>query len=716
MRTRRPSRTATGLLVMAIALGALFAGSGESAPAKMQSAPVASVDAPRHVELGSRGAARPPVLPPASTIASFPPSRVARDARGIEIAQGELLLAVAEHEADAVEARLERELPVRAIERLPRSGLLRARLQDGVGLAEAIERVRAFDGVVDVTVNTILRGTDRRRGRVQARSAFWNLGAIHLHDEALAGAPDGRARYVVALLDSGVAYRAHTHADGVEHGASPSLAPVEIVAPFDAIDHDEHPDDENGHGTFLANLLVGAPGLARGAALMPVRVLDAELIGTEAALIEGLAHARDNGADVINLSLVLDRDYFPTRLLDAAIAEALASGIVIVAAAGNDGEARVRYPAAFPGVIAVGASTPSTPGALAPAAYSSHGAALDVLAPGGDLDADANRDGLPDGILAESFDPASPDRFEPWLYAGTSQAAAHGSAAALRVLANGVAPADVAGRLRTSARGGGFDVRVGGGYLNVAAALARNVELPRIGAQVLVLLTEREGGARSVHATVALLDASAAPVRGATVHARVRGSLDEVLTCTTGERGTCTLEAVASFQQARSVVAIEIEAVVLRSGSCVRPATLMSAAERDAVLAATDGTGFGSSSTVWLVDPRLLSFQVPRALFTYFVSATGEGSALAPTFLAFDETVAGLLRAGETGGGSGESTPLSFLAWRPESFLGSEGTGGVGFGSSSSSWLGPSFTWSYFSWGSPIYSLFGATAGRVVAQ
>lgn len=645
---------------------------------------------------GSREAVEPApgALPTeGSTVGAFPAVRPVIGPTGSEVAEGELLVVVSPGRAADVAASLAGALPVLALRPSPDGGAIRIRLDEGVALAAALEIARGIEGVLDATPNAILRGTDQRRGRGQARQILWNVDAMHLPAGALGRR--ARATHVVALLDSGVA-----------HQRSPGLAGVEIVTPWDAIDADTDPQDENGHGTFLANLLVGAPGLARGAALMPVRVLDGELVGTEAALVEGLAHARAEGADVVNLSLVYDARYLPTRLLDAAIAETLASGVVIVAAAGNDGAAQVRYPAAFPGVVAVGASTLASRGSLERAHYSSHGAALDVLAPGGDLDADRNGDGLSDGIVAESFDPRSPDEFGPWLYAGTSQAAAHASAAVLHVLAAGGDPTRMPAQLRETARGGRFHPETGGGMLDASAALARHVVTERVGAQSLLVLRDLGNGVRGVAAPIALLDADGAPVVGARVHGRFRGAVETTAECTSRRDGTCVLE--ASPLAGPAVVALEIEAVVLRRGAAVRPATLVTHGERDAALSAVGGVGFGSSSMVWVVDPSWLSLSFAQRSF--LVYGSGEGSALAPTVVAFDDAIAATL-------GGDDRRSYELLAWEPGSFLGTSLVAGGGFGSSSITWSGWGFTWT--GWGSPIYgpvgafSMYGAQLARV---
>jgi subtilisin family serine protease len=140
-------------------------------------------------------------------------------------------------------------------------------------------------------------------------------------------------------------------------------------------------DDPNGHGTHVAGIIgaagnngVGVSGVAWHARVMVVRVLDQDTFGWESDIIQGLSYAVANGARVVNMSLGLSK---PSPLLADAIAQAQARGVLIVAAAGNNGGAML-YPAAYPGVISVGASDQTN----ARASFSSIGERLDLLAPG----------------------------------------------------------------------------------------------------------------------------------------------------------------------------------------------------------------------------------------------------------------------------------------------------------------------------------------------
>ena len=155
--------------------------------------------------------------------------------------------------------------------------------------------------------------------------------------------------------------------------------------------------DCDSHGTAVASIIaaqpvagVGFAGLAPGAAILPVRVNDrgySEGGGVETidprVLARGIWYAVDHGADVLNLSLAGAAD---DPLIRDAVAYAVQKDVLVVAAAGNDqdGTAQRRaYPAAYDGVLGVGAVGPG--GQRLPA--SQIGPHVDLVAPGGEVTA-----------------------------------------------------------------------------------------------------------------------------------------------------------------------------------------------------------------------------------------------------------------------------------------------------------------------------------------
>ena len=303
-----------------------------------------------------------------------------------------------------------------------------------------------------------------------------------------AGHPGGQG-VIVAVLDTGVAY-----ADRGRFHRSPDFGAGQFVRGYDFVDNSPYPNDDNGHGTQVAGTIaeqtnngIGVTGLAYGVRIMPIRVLDGLGDGDASVIARGVRFAVLHHAQIINLSLEFTRDITARAVPDlaAALRFAHARGILVVSAAGNEGTARIAYPARAPFVVAVGASTEHG----CPADFSNHGSGLDILAPGGGADArlataaeDPNctpdTPGRPD-IFQETLLGGSPRRFGlPAGYEGTSMAVPHVSAAAALVIASGVlgphpSPEAVVARLKATARALGPSpdpTRFGAGLLDAGAA------------------------------------------------------------------------------------------------------------------------------------------------------------------------------------------------------------------------------------------------------
>jgi serine protease len=292
----------------------------------------------------------------------------------------------------------------------------------------------------------------------------------------------------VAVLDTGVAY-----ANRGPFRRSPDFSSHEFVAGYDFVRRDRYPNDRNGHGTFVAAAIAeetnngyGLTGLAFGARIMPVRVLDTQGEGEASTIAKGVLFAVHHGAQVINLSLEFSPGVTASDIpeLISAIRYARRHRVLVVAAAGNEGHTAIAYPARARDTIAVGATTEH--GCLA--AYSNDGSGLTLVAPGGGADANLPGDPnchpeLPSGrdIFQVTFTGSSPKLFGmPSGYEGTSMATPQVSATAALIIASGVlgahpTPAQITARLRDTARklGGGCDERLyGAGLVDAAAATA----------------------------------------------------------------------------------------------------------------------------------------------------------------------------------------------------------------------------------------------------
>ncbi len=306
-----------------------------------------------------------------------------------------------------------------------------------------------------------------------------------------AGHPGGKG-VIIAVLDTGIAYENRGRLR-----RSPDFAASQFVSGYDFVDHSRFPDDRNGHGTHVAGTIaeetnnrVGLTGLAYGAKLMPVRVLDSAGDGTAAVIAQGVRYAAQHGANVINLSLEFS---LFTRASDipeliSAIRYAHRRGALVVAASGNEADATIAYPARAPDVVAVGATTAD--GCVAD--YSNSGPGLALVAPGGGDDAPiddphCNPSTFGRPIEQVTFPGATPGRFGiPNDYVGTSMAVAHVSAVAALVIASGVighhpSPEAVLARIEATARhlgAAGSNTIYGAGLIDAATATTPGPPVP----------------------------------------------------------------------------------------------------------------------------------------------------------------------------------------------------------------------------------------------
>lgn len=363
-------------------------------------------------------------------------------------------------------------------------------IQDGDTVREAIAELRDDPDVKYAVPNWIARaaGTPNDPGIRYQWNLFGEYGINVVEAWSLAaglGAPAGRGA-VIAVLDSGVAYERFGR-----YRRAPDLRRSTFVDPWDFIGRDAHPNDAFGHGTHVAGTIaqttnnrLGTAGIAYRAKIMPLRVLDANGEGDSAAIARAIRYAARHRADVINLSLE-----FPAEVRSAEIPDVLSAlrfanrrGVLVVAAAGNQADLAVAYPARAKSVVAVGATTVTG----CQADYSNAGDDLDLVAPGGGADApnsdsvwDAehcNPDSLGRPIVQQTFT-RSIRRFGlPRTYEGTSMAAPHVSAVAALVIASkrlgpNPSPAQVLAHLQATARPTDRPDRYGAGLLDAAAAL-----------------------------------------------------------------------------------------------------------------------------------------------------------------------------------------------------------------------------------------------------
>lgn len=179
----------------------------------------------------------------------------------------------------------------------------------------------------------------------------------------------GDPSVTVAVVDTGLDF---SHPD----------KPTHLMPGFNFIDPNQPPNDDYGHGTRVTGIIAaatdnseGIAGVAPEITVMELKVLDSTGQGTEYDVAQALDYAASHGARIVNLSLGGSGD--PDDVMCNATAQSYASGLLLVAAAGNSGPPPI-YPAACPGVLAVGATDDTD----AVAYFSVPGSYVSLAAPG----------------------------------------------------------------------------------------------------------------------------------------------------------------------------------------------------------------------------------------------------------------------------------------------------------------------------------------------
>ncbi len=178
----------------------------------------------------------------------------------------------------------------------------------------------------------------------------------------------GDPRVVIAVVDTGL-------------GTVPDLA-GNVVPGWDVLDGDPDPFELTGHGTWVTSIIAargnnrsGIAGYCWNCSVMPVRVGTTSGGAKNTAIAAGIVWAVDHGARIVNLAVATgsaDPD------MQRAVAYAAAKNVLVVASAGNTGDARLQYPAAFPEVLSVAGTDEND--VLYP--WATRGAWVELAAPG----------------------------------------------------------------------------------------------------------------------------------------------------------------------------------------------------------------------------------------------------------------------------------------------------------------------------------------------
>jgi subtilisin family serine protease len=348
----------------------------------------------------------------------------------------------------------------------------------GEAMADALARIRGESGIVSVEQDSVERicvvPNDADYSGYQYAPQLMGLPAAW--DVTL-----GSASVKVAVVDTGINGLHEDFASGQVLAGYNEVAGTAISAAAQS--------DDNGHGTHVAGIIgavgnngKGIAGTAWNTKLVPVKVFDGAGSGSTSNILAGFIWAADHGAAIINYSG--GGSLYSSAFADA-VAYAISLGVTVVTAMGNEGVALTKYPAAYPGVIAVASSN----GRDEISGFSTQGSHCSVAAPG-------------ETILSLSGSSNS-----GYVYmSGTSMATpyAAGVAALLKARTPSLTPAQIRSILEDSAVDlgtAGFDPEFGYGRIDAASALLMaerdnygtiSVSLsqggsPLAGAEVLVL-------------------------------------------------------------------------------------------------------------------------------------------------------------------------------------------------------------------------------------
>lgn len=182
----------------------------------------------------------------------------------------------------------------------------------------------------------------------------------------------GSKDITIAIVDTGIDYNHEDLGNYISGG-------------YDWVNDDANPWDDEGHGTHCAGIAAATMDNSTGVAgiaqvnLIAEKVLDRDGEGTASDVASGIQHAADLGADIISLSL---GQSYQSLAVQNACDYAWDQGCVIVAAAGNDNERGILYPAAYYTVISVGAIDQDSQRCSYSSWGSNWGSQMELVAPG----------------------------------------------------------------------------------------------------------------------------------------------------------------------------------------------------------------------------------------------------------------------------------------------------------------------------------------------
>lgn len=321
---------------------------------------------------------------------------------------------------------------------------------------------------------------------------------------------------VVAVIDTGIFQNHPDLRNQLTSDGYDFISDASNALDGDGIDaNPEDPGDltspgggSSWHGTHVAGTVaaqtdnsLGVAGVAPNTKIMNLRTLGryggstwdiSQAILYAAGLSNASNRVPSQTADVINMSLG-GSGY--DSAFDSVTQQAIASGVIVVAAAGNESTSQFSYPAAFANVIGVSA----VDAAKDLTSYSNYGSYIDVAAPGGDGSADLNGDGYGDGVYSTYVAENGSSNSASYQYLnGTSMAAPHvaGVIGLMRQLNSELTTDDVLnllaqGEITDDIGSDGFDQLYGYGLINAEKAVRSQLDTDQPDRSALSLSTNQ---------------------------------------------------------------------------------------------------------------------------------------------------------------------------------------------------------------------------------
>ncbi len=291
-------------------------------------------------------------------------------------------------------------------------GMVRV-VSDTLGSMELVEELQRLDGLVYAVPNYIASSFNYRLpgdyGSIEdMRNNQWGAEKIGAHYAWALDTGTG-TKVVVAVLDTGIDTGHQKLSGNIWQNPDPldeiNLGDEEnpYIIRYDThgwnfIDDSPHISTTAAHGTHVAGIIAaeeestsgpvagGVVGLNWGAGIMAVEVLDTDGSGTVWSVARGIVYAVRRGADIINMSLGFNPGVDIIPPLKEACRYAYSRGVLIIAAAGNDGGdagygGGICQPAVFSSVMAVAATDLND----RRADFSSYGRGVEIGAPGVDI-------------------------------------------------------------------------------------------------------------------------------------------------------------------------------------------------------------------------------------------------------------------------------------------------------------------------------------------